>query len=114
MSLVKWNDSTAVEIYNLYRALFSLYDLKTTWRGSAVKLICMSLNNTIESLSSNSQPKIQPGSFNYNYKSNCLTVQCKDKPINVCTVRFQNKLYTAKNFYYGFMSKISKSDWVFN
>lgn len=106
VAIVKWNDLSALEVYNLYRALFGLYELKTTWQGIPIKLLCLTLrdfnDNGMESIKLKSLP---PGSVRYSGEHQVLLVTCRDKPIGVCTLAVKGKLYCAKNFYRGFITQ---------
>lgn len=111
---ISWSDMTASQIYNRYRALYSVYHLKTTFNGKPLKL------NEVKSLGSeelfrlkNVFPDMEPGFVEYSWKSQVLVVQCKDSPVFVSSVRFNQKVLSATDFHGGYLCKMPKSEWRF-
>ena len=111
---MSWTDLTALQIYNRYRGLYSMYHLKTTFGGEQLKLNKVILLRSEELLYvekfSHNRP---PGSVKFLRTSKLLVVQCKDNPIGIESVRFNHKVLNANDFYSGYLSKIPKSEWKF-
>ncbi|KAK6636615.1 hypothetical protein RUM43_010277 [Polyplax serrata] len=107
ISTVRWSELTGVEIFNLYRALFGLNDLRTSWKGETVKILCLSFNNSDENFG-------PPGSLKFLPKCNVLLVNSIDKPVRICTVLFRAKVYGAHNFFRGFVQQYNTKEWSFD
>ncbi|XP_037027529.1 methionyl-tRNA formyltransferase, mitochondrial [Bradysia coprophila] len=101
LAQVNWN-SSALEIYNLYRALYSFKPLATRWNDRQVRITKMMYS------SSDAVSTRPPGSVEYNKLDKYLKVICG----NGCSVRVLNlglegkKVMSANEFYNGFLSKV--------
>ena len=111
---MKWSESNAVNVYNLYRALFGKYILHTTWKGIKIKLLCMSLVNWDENFHGEIINKSKtPGTVMYNKTDKVLLVNCKDMPIKICTIMIKHNIYGGNAFYRGFLTQMPKKFWYF-
>lgn len=101
LAQVKWS-SPAVDVYNLYRALYSFKPLTTSWNNRQVRLTKMEYSTADVG---STKP---PGSVEYSKLDKCLKVICG----NGCSVRVLNlgleskKVMSAAEFYNGFLSKV--------
>ncbi|XP_061710613.1 methionyl-tRNA formyltransferase, mitochondrial [Cydia pomonella] len=104
ISDVRWSDMTATEVYNLYRAIYGLYPLTTTFRNKQLKLFDAFLDETVDSCSV-SKPE---GSLEYCEKKNAIRVLCKDKTyIYFRSLRIVGKKeITALDFYNGYIKNM--------
>lgn len=96
---------TATQVYNLYRALYSLYPLTTTFRGKPMKLF-----NAF--LIKNQKPEYEKkpiGSLEYCKKTDAIRILCKDnKYIYFKSLRILGKReITALDFYNGYIKNVS-------
>ena len=108
---ISWDDMTASQVYNRYRALYSVYYLKTTFNGNTLKLNEIKLIESEELFRLKSiYPDLQPGSVQYFWKSHLLLVQCRDDPICVKSVKFNGKVLSGTEFFGGYLSKVPKSE----
>ncbi|ENN73827.1 methionyl-tRNA formyltransferase, mitochondrial [Dendroctonus ponderosae] len=98
---VQWSCSTAKEIERLYRALKSVFPLKTTWYGTPVKL------SDIAMFQASGTTK-KPGHVYYSKPHKALIVECAGSTwISVKEVGVQGKkTMKAADFYNGFISKL--------
>lgn len=113
IGIVKWDNMTAAEVYNLYRGLFGIYDLKTTWCSKQVHLLCISLNFLQESKLFDNNSALSPGTLEYCKETQGLRVHCTDKPLYICSIQVGHKLYTASQFFISCLGRSPKKDWVF-
>ncbi|XP_015116239.1 methionyl-tRNA formyltransferase, mitochondrial [Diachasma alloeum] len=76
ISIVKWAELTAREVYNLQRALTGIFPLKTTFQGKSLKIFGVKLPcklpRDVYDLKSN------PGMVVYDKQDRLLMVQCKN------------------------------------
>ncbi|XP_014245621.1 methionyl-tRNA formyltransferase, mitochondrial isoform X2 [Cimex lectularius] len=139
MSEVDWSKLSALEVYNLHRALSSIFPLKTHWHGQSVKLISLELDKELKKIDnemrSSSQSalsflndgfegvpkttKIKKSDTNAGNLEFCkitkiIKVKCCDgNNVIVRTIRVGKKTISAVDFFNGFMSKKSKEMWNF-
>ncbi|CAG9769280.1 unnamed protein product [Ceutorhynchus assimilis] len=101
---VKWNTSTAKDLYNLQRALKSIHPLKTSWNSIPVKLFDAEI-----------WPKDEehrnPGFVVYSKKNKLLLIECANRTwISVKKVGVQGKkIMNAADFHNGFISKVPEN-----
>lgn len=101
LAQVNWN-SSATQVYNLFRALYSFKSLATKWNSVQVKLIELKISTT-DAVSS--QP---PGTVEYVKLDKCLKVICGDGS-SVCVYKLGlegKKAMSATEFYNGFLAKV--------
>lgn len=99
LAQVNWN-SSAIEVYNLYRALYSMKPLTTTWNSLQVKLIEIKISSDAVS----TEP---PGTIEYFKIERYLKVICGNGR-SICVHRLGlegKKVMTAAEFYNGFLGK---------
>ncbi|KAL0276443.1 UNVERIFIED_CONTAM: hypothetical protein PYX00_004018 [Menopon gallinae] len=113
ISQIHWDKMTAAEVYNLYRGLFGMYNLKTTWCSKAVIIHCMSLDISWKSTLTDNLCHLTPGTLEYCKKYKVLRVHCIDKPLYICSLQMGDKILTDSQFYNGYLSRTPKEDWVF-
>ncbi|XP_047984137.1 methionyl-tRNA formyltransferase, mitochondrial isoform X2 [Leguminivora glycinivorella] len=103
ISDVRWSDMTATEVYNLYRAIYGLYPLTTTFRNKQLKLFDAFLDETVN----NSVTK-PVGSVEYCEKKNAIKILCKDKTyIYFRSLRIVGKKeITGLDFYNGYIKNM--------
>lgn len=101
LAQVNWN-SPAIDVYNLYRALYSLKPLTTKWNNRQVRITKM-MHSPADGVST-----MPSGSVEYSKLDKCLKVICG----NGGSVRILNlglegkKIMSAAEFYNGFLSKV--------
>lgn len=115
---VDWQNMTSVQIFNLHRALVGLHQLSTSWHGLAIKLFEPVLLDKMldpSERTSNSWLLNSPGCVELDRSGHILRVLCADnKWIGFQMVRIQGrKPMTARDFYNGFISKRSATEWMF-
>ncbi|CAG4919360.1 unnamed protein product [Colias eurytheme] len=104
ISEVRWSEMTATQVYNLYRAIYGLYPLTTTFRDKPMKLFNAFLVPD-ENIERNSQPI---GSLEYCTQNDALKILCMDrKYIYFKSLRILGKReITALDFYNGYIKNI--------
>lgn len=101
LAQINWNAS-AMEVYNLYRALYSFKPLTTTWNNVQVKIIEMKFST------SNNVSAKPPGTVEYVKLDKCLKVICGSGS-SVCVYKLGlegKKVMSATEFYNGFLAKL--------
>ncbi|CAH4035778.1 methionyl-tRNA formyltransferase, mitochondrial [Pieris brassicae] len=104
ISEVKWSEMTATQVYNLYRATYSLHPLKTTFRGKPMKLFnAFLIKNQTE------YEKKPIGSLEYCKNTDAIRILCKDnKYVYFKSLRILGKReITALDFYNGYIKNVS-------
>ncbi|XP_035734439.1 methionyl-tRNA formyltransferase, mitochondrial-like [Vespa mandarinia] len=76
ISLIKWDEMSAIDIYNLQRALIGLYPLTTKFRNTIIKLLDIQKIEKPNHLS-HIEPNI-PGVATFDKLNKVLIVKCKD------------------------------------
>ncbi|KAL0882463.1 hypothetical protein ABMA27_000936 [Loxostege sticticalis] len=104
ISEVRWSEMDALQVYNLYRAIFGLYPLTTTFRNKQMKLLNAFLD-TMEVEENN----LPAGTLQYCKRTNALKFLCKDKRyIYFKSVRIVGKReISALDFYNGYIKNTS-------
>ncbi|XP_013164591.1 PREDICTED: methionyl-tRNA formyltransferase, mitochondrial [Papilio xuthus] len=101
---VKWSEMSAIQVYNLYRAIYGLYSLKTKFRDKEMKLFNAFLddNNEVE-------PNSPPGTLQYCERTKSLRILCRDRRyINFKSIRIVGKKeITALDFFNGYIKNVS-------
>lgn len=93
---------TSIEIYNLYRSLYSFKPITTHWHSQIIKLLKIELEKSIPS---NNEVKI--GQIEYLKDEKCLRICCKDgRFIRIIQLGVEGKkLMSAIEFMNGFVKK---------
>ncbi|RVE54061.1 hypothetical protein evm_001184 [Chilo suppressalis] len=101
ISDVRWTDMNAVDVYNLYRAIYGLYSLTSKYRDKRVKLFGAFLYDTEETEKNN----LPAGTLTYCHRTNAIKVLCKDnKYIYFKSIRIVGKReISALDFYNGYI-----------
>ncbi|XP_053668877.1 methionyl-tRNA formyltransferase, mitochondrial [Anopheles marshallii] len=110
---IMWENSTAIRVYDLYRSLYGLRPLLTTFGGDVVKIFKLSFNREQPVLTETVQNK--PGNVEYSKRHKQLTVRCGDGrllEIHQLSVGGK-KILTGQDFYNGFLSKVAPSERYF-
>lgn len=104
VSEVIWSDMNAIEVYNLYRAIYGLYSLKTKFKDKEIKLFNAFLHN-IEEIEQTGKP---PGTIEYCEKTKALRILCRDRRyIYFTSLRIIGKReITALDFYNGYIKNV--------
>lgn len=94
---------SAIEIYNLYRALHGIYSLTTKFREKPMKLFDAFIDSDLQS-----DLSLTPGTLQYCDKTNSIKVLCKDrKHVNFKSMRIVGKkVITALDFYNGYVKNM--------
>lgn len=92
----------AIQVYNLYRAMYGLYSLTTKFRNKQMKLFDAFLLN--EEVAHDKSP----GTLEYNETTNAIRIVCKDKRyIYFKAVRIVGKRkISALDFYNGYIKNV--------
>lgn len=98
---------TALQIYNLYRALYSYKPLVTNWNNHSIKLIDIKLEET-----SSKDTIIAPGTIEYVKRTKQLRVYCSDgRCVIVNKLGIEGKrIMTAMEFTNGYIKKLPASN----
>ncbi|KAG5315919.1 FMT protein, partial [Acromyrmex insinuator] len=108
-SLVKWDEMTAKNVYDLQRALLGLYPLKTKFEDVTIKLLDVRQTSKPE----DARNVDIPGFARFDRKSNALVVTCKG-PSWISTTKVIVKghsVMSALQFRNGFI-RGRKKDWI--
>lgn len=94
---------TAIDVYNLHRALFGVYSLTTKFKDRQMKLFDAFIVDHNES-----NLDLSPGTIEYCNNTNSIKVLCKDKKyINFRSLRIIGKKeITALDFYNGYIKNM--------
>lgn len=95
---------TATQVYNLYRGIYGLHDLTTTFNGKPIKLFDAFV------IENQTEYETKPiGSLEYCEKTDALRILCKDnKYVYFKSIRIYGKRkITALDFYNGYIKNIS-------
>ncbi|KAL6255112.1 hypothetical protein P5V15_013443 [Pogonomyrmex californicus] len=111
ISLVKWDEMTAKNVYDLHRGLLGLYPLKTKFDDKTIKLL--DVQQTSKPKDGRNSENDVPGFVRYDRKSNALVVTCKGPSwISVSRVTVSGySPMSALEFRNGFMRGKMK-DWI--
>lgn len=92
----------AIQVYNLYRAIYGLYPLMTKFRDKHMKLFDAFLEN--EEVARD----LLPGTLEYNENTNAIRIVCKDRRyIYFKAVRVVGKRkISALDFYNGYIKNV--------
>ncbi|XP_034039870.1 methionyl-tRNA formyltransferase, mitochondrial isoform X2 [Thalassophryne amazonica] len=99
MGWLVWEEQTCDQIDCLYRAIGSRIPLRTTWKGTTVKLMDFVGKCNI---SSSDGRTVTPGAVSYQSNLNVLAVRCKDGWVGFRTVILKKRL-TAADFHNGYL-----------
>lgn len=103
---VNWKKMSSREVYNLYRALVSLYPLTTAWNGVTVKLHELDLCEKTDCCKMTS-----PGSFSYNKAAKKLRIKCADGCcILADKISIKGKTMSAQSFRSGYLKDLSENE----
>ncbi|XP_050071048.1 methionyl-tRNA formyltransferase, mitochondrial [Anopheles maculipalpis] len=107
---ISWSNSTSVRIYDLYRSLYGLQPLITTFGGDVVKIFKLSFNKAQTSLT-----PVTPGYVEYSKRNKQLLVRCGDgQLLEILQLSIGGKkMLTGQDFYNGFLSKVHTSERCF-
>ncbi|KAJ8733270.1 hypothetical protein PYW08_001568 [Mythimna loreyi] len=103
ISEVRWSQMTAVEVYNLFRAIYSLYSLTTTFKDKQMKLFDAFLHD--DKIDHSDKPV---GTLEFNAETNAIRILCKDRRyIYFKSVRIVGKRQiSALDFYNGYIKNV--------
>ncbi|XP_053603283.1 methionyl-tRNA formyltransferase, mitochondrial [Plodia interpunctella] len=104
-SEVRWSEMDALQVYNLYRAIYGIYPLTTKFRDKPMKLFGAFITSPEDTADRNTSP----GTVEYCKKSDALRILCKDrKYVYFKSVRIVGKReITAVDFYNGYIKNMS-------
>ncbi|XP_035894947.1 methionyl-tRNA formyltransferase, mitochondrial [Anopheles stephensi] len=110
---ISWRNSTAVRIYDLYRSLYGLRPLLTTFGGDVVKIYKLSFNTELQV--QGQLPTCLPGHVEYSKRKKQLLVRCGDgRLLQILQLSIGGKkMLTGQDFYNGFLSKVQPSERYF-
>ncbi|XP_050099071.1 methionyl-tRNA formyltransferase, mitochondrial isoform X2 [Anopheles aquasalis] len=110
---IRWKHHRALQIYDLYRSLYSLAPLKTWFCGEPVKLFEIAYCH--DQSNAKKQTEKAPGCIEYSRQTKQLLVWCCDGfCIEVLQLSIgRKKTLTAQDFHNGFLSKVAHSRKVF-
>lgn len=94
---------TAIDVYNLHRALFGVYTLTTKFKDRQMKLFDAFLVNQTQT-----NLDLSPGTIEYCNTTNSIKVLCKDKKyVHFRSLRIIGKKeITAVDFYNGYIKNM--------
>ncbi|XP_049546504.1 methionyl-tRNA formyltransferase, mitochondrial isoform X2 [Anopheles darlingi] len=110
---IRWKHHTALQVYDLYRSLYSLAPLKTWFCGEPIKLFEIAYRHD-QTKATNRIERV-PGCIEYSRKTKQLIVWCCDGfCIEVLKLAVGGKkTLTAQDFHNGFLSKVAHSQRIF-
>lgn len=104
---MQWTEQTSQEVYNRYRALFSLYDLKTSWHGVPVKL------KKLKIIPDEKDMAPRPGQIQWHRSVKQVRVRCKTGSVVIDALSIGGKSLRGVDFFNGYLSKRPEVDWFF-
>ncbi|XP_075971744.1 methionyl-tRNA formyltransferase, mitochondrial [Anticarsia gemmatalis] len=104
ISEVRWSHMSAIEVYNLYRAIYGLFPLTTTFQNKQMKLFDAFILNP-EHIECESKPI---GTLEYCEKTKAIRILCKDlRYIYFKSLRIVGKRQiSALDFYNGYIKNV--------
>ncbi|XP_053997288.1 methionyl-tRNA formyltransferase, mitochondrial isoform X1 [Hylaeus anthracinus] len=107
IAVIKWNEMSARNIYDLHRALLGVYPITATFQNAKIKL--HDVKEIKESIPSTLEGEM-PGVVIYDKKSDALIIKCKGgNCISVKKVVMKGRSpMSARDFYNGFMASRNK------
>uniref|UniRef100_A0A182T159 Methionyl-tRNA formyltransferase, mitochondrial n=1 Tax=Anopheles maculatus TaxID=74869 RepID=A0A182T159_9DIPT len=112
---ISWRNSTAVQIYDLYRSLYGLRPLITTFGGDVVKIFKLSFSKELPTVQAQCHPPNVPGHVEYSKRTKRLLVRCSDgRLLEILQLSIGGKkMLTGQDFHNGFLSKMSPTERYF-
>lgn len=113
LSLIKWDEMTAKNVYDLQRALYELYPLTTKFMDLTVKLLDV---RVLKEPAPGKYPSNRiPGLVMFNKKLDKLVVCCRNNSwISVCKIGYPGRPpMAARDFNNGFIAKNKKKEAFF-
>ncbi|XP_055586578.1 methionyl-tRNA formyltransferase, mitochondrial [Uranotaenia lowii] len=110
---IRWTEMDALQVYNLWRSLYSYKPLTTRLGQELVKIFELSFDPGSKEVDAQKQP---PGLIRYCWKRKLLTVCCRDgRCVSVQQLAIGGKkAVTAQEFYNGYLSKKDPSERLFD
>lgn len=110
MTKVVWKKQTSMEIYNLFRSLYSYKELTTKFKKLNVKLVELKLDESLDF------PTKSPGTLLYLKHKKSLYVYCADgRVLEILKLKIDGKkVMNALDFNNGFLKKCSEEEKMFN
>lgn len=104
---VRWNQMTTIQVFDLYRSLYSFKHITTTFRNEQVKLLEIArTSNTTQN-----DDKKKAGYIKFCWKSKTLLVRCIDElDIEIIKLSIGKKVMSAIDFNNGFLKKRKESE----
>ncbi|CAH0605387.1 unnamed protein product [Chrysodeixis includens] len=102
ISEVRWSQMTAIQVYNLYRAIYGLYPLNTTFNNKQMKLFDAFIHNC-------EQHTYKPvGIPEYCEETKAIRILCKDRRyVHFRSLRIVGKRkISATDFYNGYIKTV--------
>ncbi|XP_053678188.1 methionyl-tRNA formyltransferase, mitochondrial [Anopheles nili] len=108
---IRWAEAGAVRIYDLYRSLYGLRPVCTSFVGELVKIFKMSYDRG----QSKTVREFVPGHMEYSKRTKQLLVRCCDgELLEILQLSVGGKkILTGQDFYNGFLSKVNPSERYF-
>ena len=112
IAVIKWNEMSAKNVYDLHRALLGLFPLTAKFQDTKIKL--HDVKNIGEPIAAILKLE-PPGVSVYDKKSEALIIKCKGEScISVKEVVFRGKCMNAQDFYNGFIAGRNKTKTAFS
>lgn len=107
---VRWNEMTALQIFDLYRSLYSFKHVTTIFRNEQVKLLEIAKTSNTTQKDENRKA----GQIKFCWKSKKLLVRCIDGlDIEIIKLSIGKKVMSATDFNNGFLKKRTESTSLF-
>ncbi|XP_059046129.1 methionyl-tRNA formyltransferase, mitochondrial isoform X2 [Achroia grisella] len=105
LSEVRWTEMDALQVYNLYRAIYGLYPLTTKFRDKQMKLFNAFIYDNYVA-----DPSVPVGTLEFCQKSEAVKILCRDrKYIHFKSLRIVGKReISALDFYNGYIKNVSE------
>lgn len=118
LAVVNWRKMDTVKVYNLHRALTGMYSLTTRWHGLPIKLLEPSLRTgtyDLDQQTRNRRLLNTPGCVELDHTHSLLQVLCADNRwIGFRAIIVPGKKpMSPQDFYNGYLSKRSVTEWIF-
>uniref|UniRef100_A0A182K6H2 Methionyl-tRNA formyltransferase, mitochondrial n=1 Tax=Anopheles christyi TaxID=43041 RepID=A0A182K6H2_9DIPT len=109
---IRWQQASAVSVYDRYRSLYGLRPLLTTFGGEVVKIFKLSFNRD---QAAPQVPTCSAGQIEYSKRDKQLLVRCSDgRAVELLQLSIGGKkILTGQDFYNGFLSKVNPSERYF-
>lgn len=115
LAKINWKESTSIQVYNLSRALFGVYQLETMFRSHHLKLKRVYISIGESKCDAVNKITKSPGHFDFIKDKNVIRVWCKNETtIYFNSVQIKGKReMSALDFRNGYMKNVPTNELFF-